>query len=129
MADIDQIHRANSVAIFRFVAWACMLAIAVLSLVPGAERPHTGLPGRAEHFVAYAGTGIFLAMGYLGSRQRLLAWTGLAIASGAFEILQGFVAGRSPNQYDVVASVAGLTLGFVCGAAAASFLSRECGAP
>jgi hypothetical protein len=34
-----------------------VLAIIVLSLVPGAYRPHTGLPGVAEHFIAYYSTG------------------------------------------------------------------------
>ena len=87
----------------------------LLSLVPGAERPHTGAPGRAEHFVAYGGTGFLLALGYLGWRQRLVAWIGLAAASGVFEILQNFVPGRSPSLFDALASTGGLTLGTAVG--------------
>jgi hypothetical protein len=37
--------------------FAGIAAITILSLVPGSERPHTGLPGHAEHFAAYACTG------------------------------------------------------------------------
>ncbi len=90
--------RAHRIA--RALAFARIAAIAVLSLVPGAERPHTGMPGRAEHFVAYGGTGFLLALGYLGWRQRLVAWTGLAAASGLYEILQNFIPGRSPSLFD-----------------------------
>jgi hypothetical protein len=107
------VFRAQGVA--RSVAFACVAAIVVLSLVPGAERPHTGLPGRAEHFIAYAGTGVFVALGYIGRRQRLFAWSGLAAASGLFELLQNFVPGRSPSLFDALASASGLTCGMAVG--------------
>ncbi len=107
----------------RLVAFACVAAIAVLSLVPGAERPNTGLPGRAEHFIAYAGTGFFVALGYVGWRYRLIAWIGLAAASGLFEILQNFVPGRSPSLFDALASTGGLTCGMAFGAVLAAALT------
>jgi VanZ family protein len=100
----------------RPVAFACVAAISILSLVPGAERPHTGMPGRAEHFIAYAGTGFFVALGYVGRRQRGVAWIGLAAASGLFELLQNFVPGRSPSFFDALASSGGLTCGMAVGA-------------
>ena len=103
------------IGIARLVAWACALAIAVLSLIPGDYRPHTDLPGRAEHFVAYAGTGFFFVLGYLDVRQRALAWLGLALASGLFEILQAFIPGRSSNSLDALASTGGLTFGLAVG--------------
>ena len=34
----------------------CLLILAVLSWLPGDELPRTGLAGKLEHFVAYAGT-------------------------------------------------------------------------
>ena len=105
--------RARRIA--HVLAFACIAAIAVLSLLPGAERPHTGAPGRFEHFVAYGGTGFLLALGYLGRRQRLVAWISLAGASGVFEILQNFIPGRSPSLFDALASTGGLTLGMAVG--------------
>ena len=114
--DSDRGGRASRARrIARVLAFACIAAIAVLSLVPGAERPHTGMPGRAEHFVAYGGTGFLLALGYLGWRQRLIAWIGLAAASGVFEILQNFIPGRSPSLFDALASSGGLTCGMAVG--------------
>ncbi len=100
----------------RSAAFACVAAIAFLSLVPGAERPHTGLPGRAEHFIAYAGTGVFVALGYISWRYRRIAWLGLAAASCLFELLQNFVPGRSPSLFDALASSGGLTCGMAVGA-------------
>ena len=65
-----------------------------------ATRPRSGLPGRAEHFIAYAGTGVFVALGYVGRRQRVGGWLGLAAASELFEFLQNFIPGRSPSLFD-----------------------------
>ena len=73
------------------------------------------MPGRAEHFIAYAGTGFFVALGYVGRRQRVVAWIGLAAASGLFELLQNFVPGRSPSLFDALASTGGLTCGMAVG--------------
>jgi len=104
----------------RWLAWACAIAIAILSLVPGSERPHTVLPKTAEHFAAYLGAGFFLALGYRSARQRLIGWLGLAVASGLFELLQGFIPGRSPSPLDAGASAAGLTAGMAFAAAASA---------
>ncbi len=97
------------------LAWTCVVVIAVLSLLPGGDRPHTGLPGRTEHFIAYAGTGFLFALSYSDLRHRVMAWAGLAIASCVFEVLQNFVPGRSPNPLDALASTSGLTLGLILG--------------
>ncbi len=104
----------------RFFVWACVLAIVVLSLVPGSMRPHTPMPGRMEHFVAYAGAGLFLALGYQSARQRMLGWLCLAAGSGLFEILQNFTPDRGPSAYDALASAGGLTVGLLVGALAAA---------
>ncbi|MGA8170765.1 MAG: hypothetical protein WB816_08040 [Methylocystis sp.] len=91
--------------------------IAVLSLVPGELRPHTFLPGKAEHFIAYAGAGFLPAFGYWSSRERILGWLGLSVASGGFELLQNFVPLRSPSVWDAFASAGGATFGVLLGVA------------
>lgn len=100
----------------RPLAWISLLAIALLSLVPGDLRPHTLLPGQAEHFIAYAGAGFLLALGYRSSRERWAGWLGMTGASIVFEFLQSFSPGRSPRVVDALASIAGLSLGLVLGA-------------
>jgi hypothetical protein len=128
-AGVNGSHHGRGVSrerrISRIIAVACVAAIVVLSLVPGAERPHTGLPGRAEHFIAYAGTGVFVALGYVGRRQRVVAWIGLAAASGLFELLQNFVPGRSPSLFDALASTGGLTCGMAAGVLLIAALSWD----
>lgn len=109
----------------RALAWLCMLTIAALSLLPGDERPHTGLSGRFEHAMAYAGTGFIFWFGYPEPRHRALFWIGLAIASGVFEILQNFIPGRSPSILDALASTLGLTFGFLAAALSQWGLSRR----
>jgi VanZ family protein len=116
-ADVDPRARP----IVRVLAWACLATVAILSLVPGELRPHSFLPGQAEHFIAYAVAGLLLALAYWSTRQRILGWLCGSIASGGFEILQNFVPRRSPSIWDALASVAGLTFGILLGAA----LSRK----
>ena len=99
----------------RILGWVCVVAIAVLSLVPGDTRPYIISSGRTEHFMAYAGAGFFFAWGYCGLRERLLAWVGLSIASCLFEILQNFVPGRTLSALDALASTSGLTFGLLSG--------------
>lgn len=108
----------------QLLAWMSVLAIAALSLVSGDQRPQSFLPGQAEHFVAYAAAGFFLAQGYPSPRHRIQAWIGMVIASGAFEILQHFVPGRSPSSLDALASASGLTLGLLLSAVTGAAISR-----
>ena len=109
----------------RIVGWAGIAAITVLSLVPGSERPHTNLPGMAEHFAAYACTGFALSLAYRGLRERLIFLAALGAASGVFEILQIWIPGRGCEIEDAVVSTIGLTTGLLLGAALASQLSPE----
>ncbi len=106
----------------RLAGFAGIAAITVLSLLPGAERPHTGLPGQAEHFTAYACTGFALSFGCLRLRERLVFLAVLAAASVGFEILQQWIPGRGCEIEDAVASSLGAAAGLALGALAAARL-------
>lgn len=107
-------HETQRIA--RYITWVCVAIIIVLSLLPGDERPHTGLSGKLEHIIAYAGTGVFAAIGYQLIRQRLVFWSALVTLSLLLELLQQYVPGRGPSIFDAVASSSGLTIGLVIGA-------------
>jgi hypothetical protein len=109
----------------RIAGWAGIAAITILSLVPGSERPHSGFPGQTEHFAAYACTGLALSLAYLGLRERLAFWLGLAAASGVFEILQIWIPGRDAKIQDAFASTAGVTTGLIVGATLAAQILAE----
>jgi VanZ family protein len=76
-----------------------------------------------EHFVAYAGTGFFFAAAYQGRWERWFAWSGLALASVLFEILQHFTPGRSPSVMDALASTSGMTVGMLIGVYVAALIA------
>lgn len=106
----------------RLAVLASIIAIIVLSLAPNSERPHTGMPKELEHFIAYAGAGVFLPLASLSSSKRLIGWICFAVASGVFEVTQKFVPGRTPSPTDALASICGLTFGTICGALFATLL-------
>jgi VanZ family protein len=92
-----------------------VLAIIVLSLVPGSYRPHTGLPNEAEHFIAYCLTALALAFGFRPVVFRVVLASGLTLLAGTMEVLQHFVPGRHPAIADAIASSLGGLLGLALG--------------
>jgi hypothetical protein len=93
----------------RFACYACVLAILILSLVPGDLRPSTGLPKALEHGIAYwIGAVVFSMAG----RARWLHILGIVLLAGALEFAQAWVPGRTPSPIDFFASSAGALLGF-----------------
>src|SRR5262249_47938062 len=72
--------------VFRGVAWFCIFAVIILSVVPASERPVTGTGRWFEHFVAFALVGGTFAMGYRLSLMRRLIMGFLFC--GGIELLQ-----------------------------------------
>jgi VanZ family protein len=101
--------------IARVAGLFCVLAIIALSLVPGVYRPHTGLPGKAEHFIAYCSTGTVFALGFRSRGSRVVIALGLTLLAGLMEILQMWVPGRHPAIADAVVSSMGGLLGIALG--------------
>jgi len=95
----------------RLTGRVCVVALIVLSLVPGNERPHTGFPGQIEHLVAYCGTSGLLALGYPTVRGRFRAVAMLVLLAATLEVVQQWVPGRHSQFIDFAASSAGACLG------------------
>jgi VanZ family protein len=93
------------------------MLIAILSLVPGYLRPHTGAPGSVEHFAAYLVVAGAFAMGLRSERSLLAIVLGLMLAAGLFELLQIDIPGRSPGLTGFISS----SLGAWTGLALANF--------
>ncbi len=100
--------------------------IAVLSLVPGEDRPNTGMPGRIEHALAYAIAAFVtrLAFRRIASRWQALAFS---VAAGLFEIGQIWVPGRNATVGDWAASTAGAVVGVIVARAIAHLLEPRRG--
>ncbi|PWR21551.1 VanZ family protein [Zavarzinia compransoris] len=103
----------------RSVAVSCLLAIAVLSLLPGNLRPHTGASGNFEHILAFAGATFFVKLSW----PRISFWPTVVLMfaiSGLLELCQFLIPGRGPRLDNWLAS----TIGAAIGCAAAHWLLK-----
>jgi VanZ family protein len=107
--------------LIRVLTWCCVILLAVLSLLPAEEMVWTGLPGRVEHFVAYAASAAVAMAGYGASRGGLQIIGGFWVYAGILEYLQHFSPGRHPAIEDFAASA----LGALCGGLAIALLWRR----
>ncbi len=94
----------------RLFAWACIVALPILSLVPQAQIERTGLGGHAEHVLAYAGTTIAVALAY-ADRGPVRVLFALLAYGGLLEFLQRFSPGRVSSLDDFTFSATGVLLG------------------
>jgi len=81
----------------------------------------TGLPGRLEHFVAYAGSAAIAMAGYGASRRGVQTIGGFWVYAGILEYLQHF----SPGRYPAIEDFAASALGALCGGLAITLLWRR----
>jgi len=105
----------------RILTWCCVILLAILSLLPAEEMVRTGLPGRLEHFVAYAGSAAIAMAGYGASRSSVQIIGGFWVYAGLLEYLQHFSPGRHPAIEDFAASA----LGALCGGLVIALLWRR----
>jgi VanZ family protein len=96
--------------------------IVVLSLLPAQTRPHTGVGGEYEHWIAYALVGGTFATGYLTTRARLFAGLALTGSAAILELLQNFIPGRTPEFTGFLASSLGAWFGIFLVALTVFFL-------
>jgi len=93
--------------LLRALTWCCVILLAVLSLLPAQQMVRTGLPGRVEHFVAYAGSAAVATAGYGANRGSVQIIGGFWVYAGILEYLQHFSPGRHASIGDFAASALG----------------------
>jgi VanZ family protein len=111
-ADRRGIEHMTAQRLFQGLAWLCLLAIVVLSLVEPPMRPVTILPHDFEHAAIFAFAGLAVGLGYPNHGLRnMLA---LTIFAGAVELAQLYVPGRharwSDFTVDALAACIGVAL-------------------
>jgi VanZ family protein len=104
---------STPVFVLRCLGWLSVATIALLSLVPGSERPHVLATGQLEHFVAYAGTATLLAAGYTAKEQLIGISVLLPVYAACLETLQIFIPGRNAQIIDAAAGTIGSWIGIV----------------
>ena len=105
----------------RVLTWCCVILLAILSLLPDQQLMRTGLPGRVEHFVAYAGAAAIAIAGYGATRGGMQIIGRFWVYAAVLEYLQHFSPGRHPEIGDFAASA----LGAQCGGLVVTFLWRR----
>ena len=105
----------------RVLTWWCAVLLAVLSLLPAHDMVRTSLPGRVEHFIAYAGSAAIAMAGYGATRGAAQIIGGFWVNAGVLEYLQHFSPGRHPAIGDFAASA----LGTVCGGLVIAIVRRR----
>ena len=102
----------NSNNLLRFIAWACVIGLAVASWTPGQEMVRTGFNTRLEHVAAYLIAGIAVIIAY----PRKPSWAIAAILStyaGVLELGQMYIPGRHAAWLDWIASSSGALCAFL----------------
>jgi VanZ family protein len=112
--------------IARAAGWACIVLLAMLSLLPADEMVRTTLGGQLEHASAYAGTAVLLELAY---RRPVRIAVALLSYAAILELLQHFSPGRHPAVADWIASSVGALAGVVIVSIAAAFYPRWNGIP
>lgn len=100
-------------SLVRVAGWLLVAGIILLSVLPGPDRPHSGAPGHFEHVVAYLLASIVLALGYPSHPARIALLSLLVALSGALELLQLTIPGRTGEWAGFVGSSAGTLIGLL----------------
>jgi len=91
--------------LLKIAVWLVLLGLVVVSLVPAAERPETGLQHDLEHFLAFALAGLLVALAY--PTRLMLLVSGAVIYALALEIIQIPLATRHARLEDFVMDALG----------------------
>ena len=95
--------------LFQVAGWACVIAIAVLSLVAPSLRPVTVLPHDLEHAAIFAITGFTLGLGYPNRAQ--VQMFAMIVFAAVIELAQIYAPGRHARMIDFVVDALAACLG------------------
>jgi VanZ family protein len=98
-------------AILHAVAMAPLVAIGVLSVVPGEDRPHVFGASQFEHMAAYIIAAAALALVYAPEFKPVRIVLFLGAYGAALEFCQIWIPGRNAALVDVASDVVGAVIG------------------
>ncbi len=89
-----------------------VVAVSVLSLIPGDELPQLNLSDKIQHGAAYLALAVVGVLAFPRHPARQYVGLGLVVLSLVLETLQLVVPGRYFDVWDMVANGAGVILGY-----------------
>ena len=100
-----------STALRRVLPYAfgfCLLLLSVLSWLPGEDLPRSGLSGKFEHFIAYAGTMLIGGLAWPARPYAARLLGGLTAYAAVMELGQLVAPGRHASIWDFLAGTVGV---------------------
>ncbi len=88
----------------------CLVLLAVLSWLPGEDVPRSGLSGKFEHFIAYAGTMLVGGLAWPMPRYAVILPGGVTAYAAVMELGQLVAPGRHASILDFLAGAAGVVV-------------------
>lgn len=107
-----QRYRHILTAVIRVGFVLSILVVCVLLLLPGDELPKLRLWDKFCHLVAFMEIAVLGLLGFRGPRAALFVTVGTIALSGALELAQHFVPGRSTDLLDFLVNGLGVLLGY-----------------
>ena len=104
------------------LAWACLAAIGILSLVEPKLRPVTILPHALEHAAIFVLAGFTVGLGYPNHVLRNMI--ALTMFAGAVELAQLYAPGRHARWIDFAVDAAAACIGVAIAVTTARLLPR-----
>ncbi len=104
------------------LSWLIVLAIGILSMIPGQYRPYTAFPSKIEHMAAFILAGGLFALFYRRRINPAIIVIGLTLYGAVLELGQLWIPGRHARFIDIAAD----GLGALIGVALAWIVQRIC---
>jgi len=97
-----------------FALWVLMIvAVIVLSLMPGPPIPLMLTIGKVDHLIAYLALTVFAVQLYATRRAQLVAALAMVALGIAMELAQGYLTTyRDMSAYDALVDTVGVAIGF-----------------
>ena len=105
--------RKTTELLLRVAFIACLIAAAILALLPADLMRRTALGGHAEHVIAYLGTTILMGLAFPRGPRLAVQCVLLTIYASAIEAGQLYSPGRHASFQDLAFSLAGIVIGGV----------------
>jgi VanZ family protein len=97
--------------LLRAAALICIVALAMLALLPAGSVTRTDLGGDAEHFVAYMGTALLMGLAFRNNPPFAIQSGLLMTYATLLEAGQIYSPSRHASLHDLAFSVAGVAMG------------------
>ena len=104
-----------------------LLAVILVSVIPGDAVPRIGVRDVSAHMMAYAALAFVGGIACQRARSLLILTAGLVFLGMSLEVIQALIPSRDANGYELLADVVGIALGSAAALSTKVFLNKLSG--